>query len=230
MNSYTQLKSSIQRIRKSKDQWKSILYWVAMSIIMLPILAFFIGIPIYTIRKNIIENWFYQWIWQLHIDSLMLMVLVLVVSYFTIHYLFSWFFTDIKIITLLKELEIFNTFWMKNSGKLQNIEEILTGIESIHKKFSKLHILDLYIDTTDSKYLFLQKTEIKYFIEILTDLRSDLSIRLIEQQQALKSAKSEVEKNIIWITELNQVSELQRARLDKQIEQFEELQRVLVKV
>ena len=85
---------------------------------------------------------------------------------------------------------------MKNSGKLQNIEEILTGIESIHKKFSKLHILDLYINTADSKYLFLQKTEIKYFIEILTDLRSDLSVRLTEQQKTLESAKSEVEKNI----------------------------------
>jgi hypothetical protein len=64
---------------------------------------------------------------------------------------------------------------------------------------------------------------------ILTDLRSDLKIRLTEQQNLLESAKSEVEKNIGGMSALEEVSELQRARLDRQIEQFEELQRVLVK-
>lgn len=72
--------------------------------------------------------------------------------------------------------------------------------------------------------------EIEIMKYILTDLRSDLSLRLTEQQQFLESAKSEVEKNIQWTTELEKVSELQKLRLDKQIEQFEELQRVLVKV
>ncbi len=74
------------------------------------------------------------------------------------------------------------------------------------------------------------KYEFDFMFEILTDLRSDLSIRLAEQKKNLESAKSEVEKNIVWTTELNQVSGLQRARLDRQIEQFEELQKVLVKV
>jgi len=70
----------------------------------------------------------------------------------------------------------------------------------------------------------------KWLKAILTYLRSDLSIRLAEQQSTLESAKSEVEKNITWTTELNQVSELQLARLNRQIEKFEELQRVLVKI
>lgn len=74
------------------------------------------------------------------------------------------------------------------------------------------------------------KLELEFFLYILTDLRSDLTIRIQEQQSTLESAKSEVEKNIAWTTELNQVSELQRVRLDKQIEQFEELQRVLVRI
>ncbi len=64
----------------------------------------------------------------------------------------------------------------------------------------------------------------------LTDLRSDLATRLAEQQQILEWAKSEVEKNITGTPELLAVSEAQKIRLDRQIEQFEELQRVLVKV
>ncbi len=65
---------------------------------------------------------------------------------------------------------------------------------------------------------------------IINDLGSDLEKQLTEKQKILESAKSEVSKHITWTTELDQVSELQRARLDRQIEQFEELQRVLVKV
>jgi hypothetical protein len=60
---------------------------------------------------------------------------------------------------------------------------------------------------------------------ILEDLRSDLQLRLTEQQSTLEQAKAEVSND-----ELNRVSKLQRQRLDKQIEQFEELQRVLMRV
>ena len=77
--------------------------------------------------------------------------------------------------------------------------------------------------------LFVKDQSLK-IVRILTDLRSDLALRLTEQQKTLKSAKSEVEKNISWTPELNGVSELQKARLDRQIEQFEELQKVLVEV
>ena len=77
----------------------------------------------------------------------------------------------------------------------------------------------------------------KFFIEtsrntiaVLTDLRSDLATRLTEQQQILECAKSEVEHNITGTPELLAVSEAQQVRLDRQIVQFEELQRVLVRV
>jgi phage shock protein A len=65
---------------------------------------------------------------------------------------------------------------------------------------------------------------------ILTDLRSDLATRLAEQRSALESAKTEVEQNITGTPELLAVSEAQQVRLDRQIEQFEELQRILVRV
>ncbi|MBP9779865.1 hypothetical protein KBD33_04580, partial [Candidatus Gracilibacteria bacterium] len=75
--------------------------------------------------------------------------------------------------------------------------------------------------------------------QVLINLRSDLSIRLAEQQNLLESAKGDVEKieqtplpplSGGLETGLMQVSELQKSRLDKQIKQFEELQKVLVKV
>jgi flagellar motility protein MotE (MotC chaperone) len=72
--------------------------------------------------------------------------------------------------------------------------------------------------------------EYKFLLNILTDLRSDLATRLTEQRSILESAKTEVEHNITGTPELLAVSELQKARLDRQIEQFEGLQRVLVKV
>lgn len=103
-------------------------------------------------------------------------------------------------------------------------QEILSLIVKV-KNYKKIINLFTNIDISE-----IHKATILWNISILTDLRSDLSIRLIEQEQILKSTKSEVESNIKWTTLLEQVSELQKTRLDKQIEQFEELQRVLIKV
>ncbi len=69
--------------------------------------------------------------------------------------------------------------------------------------------------------------EVDLVKKILIDLRSDLLIRLDEQKKSLESAKSEVESNIKWSNDLEQVSEIQKIRLDRQIEQFEELQKLL---
>jgi hypothetical protein len=66
-------------------------------------------------------------------------------------------------------------------------------------------------------------------MKALQDLRSDLQIRLDEQLNTLEQAKWEL-KNIWWNSELEQVTELQQARLNKQIEQFEQLQKTLVRL
>ncbi len=116
---------------------------------------------------------------------------------------------------------------------IKNTEIIKTTITQISKsKFRKGGEGDtiLQINLFPAKDKYILKEESQFLYNILTDLRSDLQIRLTEQQQILESAKSEVTENIQWTTELAQVSELQKIRLDKQIEQFEELQRVLVKV
>lgn len=119
--------------------------------------------------------------------------------------------------------------------RIDNLDEILTKASVIRKTISTL---SLSLKTTrlflkDSGKEFLKEKiiqEWEYFLAFLFNLKSDLTLNLSEQQEILESAKSEVEKNIHWTTELDQVSELQRARLDRQIEQFEELQRVLVKI
>ncbi len=117
---------------------------------------------------------------------------------------------------------------------ISTINKILEKAESVHKIFStlnnRLYILKM-IASKETIILFKRTTELigKFLIDILSDLRSDLTARLIEQEKAIESAKREVEKHIQWTIVLEQVSELQKARLDRQIEQFEELQKVLVK-
>lgn len=70
----------------------------------------------------------------------------------------------------------------------------------------------------------------KEILEILFDCKSDLQIQIEQNIESINLQKNEVTSTIQWTTELNEVWELQKARLDRQIEQFEELQRVLVKV
>lgn len=115
---------------------------------------------------------------------------------------------------------------------IQSINEIIEKIDEINELRWDLVRLDKKIQKSKSlrtNYWWLIANTIDWILTIISDLRSDLQIRLAEQQQTLEQAKSEVEQTIKGSTELKQVSELQQARLDRQIAQFEELQRVLVK-
>ncbi len=124
---------------------------------------------------------------------------------------------------LKKHHTLFSSF-----DKTESIDEIVTKMETMRLLISKDY---LYIKQKRLRvFKKLVKKEILFCTSVLYDLRADLSTRLTEQQSILKQAKSEVSEHIHWTDELNQVSELQQARLDKQIEQFEELQRVLVKI
>jgi hypothetical protein len=127
----------------------------------------------------------------------------------------------------LQNLRQFNEERRNDMLVIDNIDKILKNISSLYREFCTL-VKYQKSDALFSKFWF--KYQLDYFLFILSDLRSDLTIRLAEQQKTLEKAKNEIEQNIKWTSKLNQVSELQRARLDRQIEQFEELQRVLVKV
>ena len=110
----------------------------------------------------------------------------------------------------------------------EKIEQIRSLLEDIHRIKSKQSAYKRNISMSKFE-LLLQELPVA-IVTILTDLRSDLATRLTEQQQILESAKTEVEHNITGTPELLAVSDTQKLRLDRQIEQFEELQRVLVRV
>ena len=81
------------------------------------------------------------------------------------------------------------------------MDDILKQLGSIQKLIKKIQIYKYIWKYTisDTGIFFMKKyikLEVLFIIQALTDLRSDLSIRITEQQQTLKSAKSEVESNI----------------------------------
>ena len=229
-NAFTRLQKALYRIKKWRDQSKSIFVWVLMSVFLWPLAVFMLYGLFHVISKSIMELWFHSWLTQISKDWFILTIVVLSIGFSIVYYITSWIINDIRTIFLIRKLERFNIFLEANHSRIDTVSNILTSIESIHKAFSNLPILKKYAYAKDSKYLFLQKLETEYFIEILLDLRSDLATRLTEQQQILEWAKSEVQKNIVGTPELLAVSEAQKLRLDRQIEQFEELQRVLVRI
>ncbi len=133
------------------------------------------------------------------------------------------------------------SFFLQTLKYNENIDEILLKLNWIRNtiqlvnaflwflrilRFFRLGLDNEKIDSLSQAVL----EDIWFFINFIQNLRSDLQLRLTEQQQTIEQAKSEVSEHIHGTDELNQVSELQRQRLDRQIEQFEELQRVLVKI
>ncbi|MBP9779862.1 hypothetical protein KBD33_04565 [Candidatus Gracilibacteria bacterium] len=122
-----------------------------------------------------------------------------------------------------------------------NIEDTLSGFSLINKNISniilwkKLSHWALFYRENGGKEIgekinkFLE-IESQYILDLLGNIKSDLRDHIEEKQNLLESAKYEVESHITGTIELESVSELQKDRLEKQIEQFEELQRVLVSV
>lgn len=142
--------------------------------------------------------------------------------------IFSWQFESLE--NLNRKMEEINT------NDIDNIEEILDVSNRIHTiqtgigKWKIWTHLFFFIRGISKKLKNLWILESKFLYQSLISIQGKLHEEIIHQQSILESTKTEVEQNIHWTTELEQVSELQKARLDRQIEQFEELQRVLVKV
>ncbi len=130
------------------------------------------------------------------------------------------------------EIEISLLFY--NSDKsyttlIDVLEEINNNINKVIniRKTSTYLKLNNEFEWIIEKYIKAVYTDIRIIISLI---KKELQADIKQKEEETKWAKMEIEIAIMWTTELNQVSELQRARLDKQIEQFEELQRALVKV
>lgn len=112
--------------------------------------------------------------------------------------------------------------------KIQDLDEIYKVSQTCYSMLCEFMDLKNQGNAQFKIFRFM-KEQLAIINTILTDLRYDLQNRINQQKQLLESAKSEALDNIKWTTELEQVSELQRIRLDKQIKQFEELQKILIK-
>lgn len=117
----------------------------------------------------------------------------------------------------------------------ENIQEILTTtqhIATLTEKVSKLSILFRLFYTKKKQYKLYEIVTLLYswLPTVLKELQEYLNIHIQEQQSSLRDAKYELSKNLSWVTDLVQVATLQESRLNRQIEQFEELQRTLVKL
>ena len=115
---------------------------------------------------------------------------------------------------------------MKNTTHtVEEISEILFKLKNIYNLMliiKHMRILSYILWGKEKRKLKKYVTqEISEIFIYLSNLRSDLQIRLDEQKKSLEWAKSEVESNIKWSNDLEQVSEIQKIRLDRQIEQFE---------
>ncbi len=208
-NLYKKLNTRLQYSKKKSENDPANFYNLPI------ILKIIFGIPILGVLVTLLS--------ALTITSDPIVIIIILAVCFYFFWVVWWIvLKPILMEIYFSNLANINQLLNTNNRSIENTPLILKKIETIIHlyKYKFYHFLD-------PKTIPL---ELQYFILLLTDLRSDLSIRLAEQQSTLESAKSEVEKNITWTTELNQVSELQLARLNRQIEKFEELQRVLVKV
>lgn len=153
----------------------------------------------------------------------------------------------------LNEIKSINSYLASDIDELSNFNEIQIKVHILYKTLKRLLFYKKLWFSSFTLYLYkwrydfvsnhfwgqrklqwnlewLYNYESSIIYEFLKNLRSKLQILLNKQEKILQQATSEVKENIKWTIKLNQVSLLQQARLDKQIEQFEELQRVLVKV
>ncbi|MBX9809778.1 hypothetical protein K2X92_05300 [Candidatus Gracilibacteria bacterium] len=143
-----------------------------------------------------------------------------------------------EIIELTNTIKIYKEI-PRIQSSIQGYDEIETLIINIDKGYDNLYYLKYSILLKIiSKFGNISKFDIQGFVDhnirefqkVIFDFKNDLGVHINEQQKILESAKLEVENNIKGTPELEEVSELQKIRLDNQVKQFEELQRVLVKV
>ena len=88
----------------------------------------------------------------------------------------------------------------KNMYQISTVDEVFKKIQALSLLLSRLKRIRRYItffDTENSAILFhMQESDKSVIITIITDVITDLQLRLEEQQKTLEQAKSEVEKNI----------------------------------
>ena len=208
-----------------------------IGIILVPFIAVLWLTKIIQFISKIFPGWILWWDFSIAIITFWSIAIFWFITYYIIFWICRLF-----VINPIRKVFIKNVDWIISLHKvieesiqiIQTIDEILIKLNEVYLLHKKLILIRNIIEFTgNDTYIELNRTikkSLSWSISIITNLQNDLTLRLTEQQKALEWAKSDVEMNIAWTPELNGVSELQKARLDRQIEQFEELQKVLMKV
>ncbi len=138
--------------------------------------------------------------------------------------LFSHF--DLYLLSLItKKLRLQKTL-VKKFSSTETIEEILTLSDEAKNIIKQTMKLRKIFPEQGNKLLNL---EVLFVSRVLNDLKSDLSLRLSEKQEEIHWAHVTNDITLTW-TQYENILPHQKIRLDSQIEQFEELQKVLVKI
>lgn len=205
------------------------------------IIGFFSILPITMVCISIILPLIIK-VGYIHFEGLFVLFIIICMSwlgifltYFIVCWLWIYLFIQ-PLSTLIKNIKE-NIIHLHESiysdiEKTQDIDEILSKVSKIFLLQKRLlwifNILKTINSRSLSMYSKIIKESSKWILYILSDLSSDLSIKITQQQTLVKKAKSDVEKNLSWTPELLQVSEAQKIRLDRQTEQFENLQKSLI--
>jgi hypothetical protein len=115
---------------------------------------------------------------------------------------------------------------VKKFSSTETIEEILTLAEEARNIIKQTMKLRKIFPEQGNNLLNL---EVLFVSRLLNDLKSDLSLCLSEKQEEIHWARVANDITLTW-TPYENILPHQKVRLDSQIEQFEELQKILVKI
>lgn len=171
------------------------------------------------------------------------LVLILILAWtsaiFIIPMLFLWLLENTKPVELFREklnrdIEKIATIKILTDKHAENFNEILSISQQIYQDLRainpRLRWSIIFTKTTNQDILELRNRVYEDIMKKLTKLQKELMKSIENQKKITKVASSSLTEHINLINSWKYISILQQARLDRQIEQFEELQRVLVKV
>ncbi len=140
-----------------------------------------------------------------------------------------WWQTESMVMEIEKSLKVLNT------EILTNISEILERSLQIQNTLEKLYtiqksgftrIIHFFYRERDVNALLLRYVKSCYKAHM--SAKAELQTQILQETLGISWAKESLHE-ISWAPSYDAVIELQKTRLDRQIEQFEELQRVLTK-
>ena len=225
-------------LQKSLDDLQLLIKRIKVSkriiISLFPIVLFFclivVGITTMSLEKYLSD-------WTIRLLGLLIDIgifwlicspLFLVVSFITGKY-------EVSLYAWLEKIKTDLHLLYKESWNYDSLNTILAKINDINILYGKIlkhsSILKIFYpkNTFISYRNFLNSVAI--FLKIvLHDSNEDLQKVVKEVSKSLEWAKSEVAQNIIGTTLLDETSKLQQLRLEKQIEEFEKLEKILIKI